>query len=37
MNILTSSVFAALLVAPLAALNAAEVANLRCEYLAQEA
>jgi alpha-L-rhamnosidase len=28
----TSGIFAALLLAPLAALHAAEVANLRCEY-----
>ena len=33
MNRLTSFIFAALLLAPVAALHAAEVANLRCEYL----
>jgi alpha-L-rhamnosidase len=32
MNQLTSLTLAALLLAPLAALHAAEVANLRCEY-----
>jgi alpha-L-rhamnosidase len=33
MNKLTFLIFAALLLAPLAALHAAEVQNLRCEYL----
>jgi len=33
MNRLASLIFAALLFAPLASLHAAEVANLRCEYL----
>ena len=33
MNKLTSIILAALLLAPVAFLHAAEVANLRCEYL----
>jgi len=33
MNQLASLIFAALLLAPLASLHAAEVTNLRCEYL----